>query len=1119
MEKKIVSSLLKHNYLENYPFLSLEINTRLYMRYRNIFKPTVIASIVTLAAISFTSVTTSVTAQTSSVFDDERPNFVLILLDDMGYSDLGVFGNRWEDEETGENVTPTPFLDSLANEGVLLTNFHSGSICSPSRGMINTGVDNHRMGMATMIETLTDNQRGEPGYEGYLNDRVLPVARILQDSGYHTYMVGKWHLGGAEGASAGKLPGTKGFEKNYALLDGAGDFYSNRGISNKAQCVKYVENDDAVEELPNAPHYTCSEEEIGGRDVREIIEFPDNPIPASPEEGGFYATKFFTDKVMEFIDSDKDDGQPFFAFISYTAPHYPLQVPAEYRDKYIDRFMKGWDEIRTERFEKVKELLEKPNLVFPEHWPEPEPDGVQPWDSLTDKEKRQEATEAAIYVGMLDYLDEQVQRLVNHLKEIGEYEDTMIIFLSDNGGDAHDKDQVKRFQDWFVEINVDNDVDTGDLGGPLSWPTLGAGWAQIGMTPFWGQKTTQAEGGTRAAFFVHYPKINPGNDFEFGTEPLVPNLKENQYQAGNHTHAFVSVLDITPTILDYADIEHPGMSYNDRFIFPLDGKSMRPIWEGWQSNGIYRDNEAVAFEVKGLPDQALYLGDWKILKLQEPWGDKTWKLYNLADDPTELNDLSADPEQSERLAQMIAMYDEFEKDVRVMAAKAEDQNPEIAASRQKFTRPDTRIKLHADNVDSIPELAGIYEGVTFQRDEYVTSFKAGTEITAHVVWGQSDQGEEIFYAFKTEEEVLNNLHKITSKTLNKKSIKSLSQLPMVFDGIFFRPDEYMTYFDLGLAIDLFLAVEQRYGYPVVHAFLSKNKLVDFYEAAQDKRCASMSQSAYIVAEKTASPLKVEVYLSPTEISSYVNSMLIYGETDAILVGSQNSLGEGRNVAEWIKEVAPGRELKTIWVSHAHPNRYFGVDAILESFPNAQVYATPGVVQEIREYGPGNLPQAQNKYGVDDAPERIFVPDVYRKDYLTVEGECIEIMKFSEIDGMKNYTALYMPGNQTIFVADIATRGGHALMAIGEPPYQSWLDAIDMIKTMKPEQVITGNAAPAFENDRGIEVLDETRTYIETFTSIVNETATMEEAKTTLEAKYSDYILPDILDFWSLSSLF
>jgi arylsulfatase A-like enzyme/glyoxylase-like metal-dependent hydrolase (beta-lactamase superfamily II) len=1055
------------------------------MRYRNIFKPTVIASIVTLAAIGFTSVATSVKAQI-----DERPNIVMIVADDMGYSDMGAYGG----------VIETPNLDSLTTEGIQFTNFHAGSICSPSRSMFTTGVDNHRAGMGAMIEQMSANQQGHPGYEGYLNDRVVTVATVLKDAGYHTYMVGKWHLGGAEGPEAGRLPGERGFERNFALLNGAGDYYSNRGTTNLEQCVHYVFDDQPMDDLngidetldialdgapdldlEEVPYYICEEEASGTRVLATITDMPDDV-----NSGNFYSTEFLNYQMIDFIEEDRSDGKPFFAFISYSTPHWPLQVPREYIDKYLEAgtFDQGWDVMREERFNQMQELgIISADLKFEDipKWPEEENGGARVWDEVAPEEQQTEIVKMAAYAGTIDYMDEQIGQFIQYLKDVGEYDNTIIVFFADNGGDAHDRDNLPRYQPWFDDIKVNNQDD--NIGNPDSFVTLDAGWTQVNMTPFWGGKASQAEGGVRAAFIVHFPKkIAPAR-----------------------SNAFFSVLDLAPTFLDYANTEHPGMNYDGQFIFPMDGKSLRPILEGWQSD-IYRDNEHTCFEVTGKVDKSCYLGDWKILKAPPPWGEKNaeeaddeWRLYNLAVDPGETNNLAKT--ETDKLDELVAIYEEFEKDVGFV--KFSNEREDTAPPPQSFKRPDSRITLHGDNIGNIPELPGIHEGITYQREEYVTSFEAGGEITGHVVWGVDDNDNETLYVFKTEEEVLTNLDKVSAKTLDRRQMRTLSQLPMVFEGILFSPDEYMTYFNQGLEIDMYLAVEQRYGYPVLQAFLTKDQLSDFYLDAQDKRCGSTLGASVI--EKTDAPLEVDVYLS-SRAGTYVTSVLIQGENDAILIGGQYLLSEAQNVVDWVEE--SGKTLKAIWITHGQPNRYLGLPALAEAFPDVPIYARADVIEYIRKTVEPILEDAKERFGDDMADAPVF-PEPYAQKYLTVEGQCIEIMDFENIDGVATHTALYISSTKTLFASDIATKQEHVFLTANHAPYTEWREAIAMLKAMQPQRVITGHTKPEYKDDSGISVFDETLEYMDTFTRILGSANSLDEVDVAIKAAYPDYELGGI----------
>lgn len=541
----------------------------------------------TLGVFGFSSLRESTEAQINRNSRDKRPNIIMVVSDDMGYADLGVFGSE----------ISTPNLDALAKEGMMFTNFHTGATCSPSRAMMLTGVDNHKAGLGTMFGRITDNQRGKEGYEGILTDRVVTVATLLKDAGYHTYLTGKWHLGEEEG----EKPHDRGFEQVFGILEGGGDHFGVLDkvcAANRSACggkITYINNND-------------------------VIEAPEN----------FYSSSSYTDIMIEFIEQNRRSGKPFFGFLAHTAPHAPLQVPREYSEKYMATYGAGWDEIRAQRFERQKELGIIPNyLELPARW-----SMVKSWNSLSAEEQRTEAKKMAVYAGMVDYLDNQVGTLIEYLKDIGEYDNTIIIYFSDNGASFH---LPRRLGE---NSGYDNSYE--NIGNPNSLTATSFGWAQVMTTPFRAAKGSMAEGGIRGHFIVSYPG------------EIVP---------GSRTSAFASTIDLTPTMLDYARFPHPGTNYKGRPIHPVDGKSMRPLWEGY-ADEIYGDDEHIAFELYGNTNKALFMGDWKILKLgDEPWGNgpsEPWRLYNIAIDPTETKDLSRMYPQ--KMQEMIELYDQQEID-------------------------------------------------------------------------------------------------------------------------------------------------------------------------------------------------------------------------------------------------------------------------------------------------------------------------------------------------------------------------------------------------------------------------------------------------------------------------
>ena len=555
--------------------------------YRKISRFLMVVGIGTLGVLGFSSLKETTEAQTNGNSPDDRPNVIMIVSDDMGYADMGAFGSE----------IPTPNLDSLAKQGMMLTNFHTGPTCSPSRSMILTGVDNHRAGLGTMRSSLTDNQKGKPGYEGMLNKNVVTVATVLKDAGYHTYMTGKWHLG----ENKGYWPSDRGFEEVFGILQGEGDHFGTM----EAVCGELI----AARKCGWEINYVSND---------EIVEVPED----------FDSGVTYTEKMIEFIEKNRNSGKPFFGFLAHTLPHVPLQAPKEYVDKYIETYSVGWDEIRKQRFERQKELGLIPDyLELPPRW-----SMVEAWETLSPDEQKMQAKKMAVYAGMVEYMDVQIGKLVDYLKEIGEYENTIIIYFNDNGPSY-------RLPAPLTE-GYDNSYE--NLGNPNSLIATEYEWAQVMNTPHYATKGTVAQGGIHG----HFAVVHPGE--------IVP---------GSQSDAFTSVLDVVPTILDYAEAPHPAPNYEDRSIHPMDGRSMRSLWEG-TADYVYADNEPVAFELYGNTNKALYMGDWKILKLGDaPWGSgpsEPWKLFNLRIDPTETKDLSQ--LYPEKLEEMVKLYEKQEED-------------------------------------------------------------------------------------------------------------------------------------------------------------------------------------------------------------------------------------------------------------------------------------------------------------------------------------------------------------------------------------------------------------------------------------------------------------------------
>ena len=515
----------------------------------------------------------------------KQPNILLIVADDMGYSDIGSFG--------GEIATPT--LDNLANEALRLSNFHVLPTCSPSRSVLMSGVDNHLAGMGTMGEVRTTEMEDHPGYAGYLNFEVAALPEVLQAGGYHTYMAGKWHLGDAKETT----PHARGFEETFALLPGGGSHWNDRRPLSPPQTMIYSRNGETVESLPD----------------------------------DFYSTQYYTDILLEFMEGNRGDGKPFFAYLSYTAPHDPLHAPKEYIDKYRGTYDAGWDNLRQKRLQALKDL----GIVPAAAEPFPRMASVDAWSEIPQDERANAARDMEVYAAMVDYMDEQILRVFDHLKETGEYDNTMILFFSDNGANGALPMAYPGQTEEFLN-SFDNSLDNRGLVN--SFIEMGPGWAQASMSPSRMFKAFTSEGGIRS--------------------PLIVKLPGSMNNAGSMSHEFIHVRDIVPTILDVADVSHTE-EFDGRAVRPLQGQSLLEYFSG-ETETPYAGAAQVGYELFGL--KAYFDGNWKILRMPPPFASGEWELYNLAEDPAEMNDLSN--EYPEKVDDMIKKWEQYKENNAVL---------------------------------------------------------------------------------------------------------------------------------------------------------------------------------------------------------------------------------------------------------------------------------------------------------------------------------------------------------------------------------------------------------------------------------------------------------------------
>jgi arylsulfatase len=502
-----------------------------------------------------------------------QPNILILVADDLGFSDIAPFGGNIQ----------TPVLQKLSQEGMLFSNFYVLPTCSPTRSALLTGNDNHVAGVGVMSEVRYPAIENLPGYTGHLNDQVVTIPEILRANGYHTYMAGKWHLGDEND----QIPSARGFEESFALLQGGGSHYADQNPLSPPQIMDYRVNGEKIEELP--------------------IDF--------------YSTKNYTDTLIHYINKHKADGLPFFMYASYTAPHDPLHAPKEYIDKYRGKFDMGWDSLRVLRLNNLKALG-----IIPQEVNSFAPSGIPSWSSLEPEQQAGLARDMEVYAAMVEYLDMSIGRLVDYLKKEGLYDNTLIVFMSDNGANGVMATTYPGNGDGVYLGGFDNSLENRGL--PNSFVEMGPGWAQASSSPFRLFKSFASEGGIRAPLLVKTPKNNPN--------------------PGQWNKSFFHVTDLMPTILELANASYPN-EHNGKSVRQPIGKSMLPVLTG-SAQEIHSSEEGMGWEL--FERKAYIQGKWKILRLPAPFGPGEWQLYNREADPGETTDLSSEyPEIKEALIQ------------------------------------------------------------------------------------------------------------------------------------------------------------------------------------------------------------------------------------------------------------------------------------------------------------------------------------------------------------------------------------------------------------------------------------------------------------------------------------
>lgn len=499
----------------------------------------------------------------------DRPNVIVILADDMGFSDIGAYG--------GEIATPT--LDKLAAGGMKFSRFYNNARCCPTRASLMTGLHPHQTGIGWMTnppqEKKMDHGPDFPSYRGFLNQNSVTMAEVLRESGYATFLAGKWHLGMHDRS---RWPLQRGFDKFYGALTGASNFFTPRdprGIT--------LQN-EAIEE------------------------------PASTTDRRYYTTDAFTDYAMKFIGEEKAEAdRPFFLYLAYTAPHWPLHAHQEEVQKYVGKYMGGWDKLRETRLRRQQELG-----LIDEDWALSDR-SFKAWDEMSPQKQKDMDLRMANYAAMIDRMDQNIGRLVDYLKETDQYDNTLILFMSDNGA-CQEGGKLGGKTDPFDLATWEATYGSG--------PGYGEVWANASNTPFRKFKHFTHEGGISSPLIAHWPAGIEAREGWYG-EPA-------------------TLIDLAPTVYELAQASYPAR-YAGNKIHALSGISLTPAFAGQKierADPLYFEHEDNA---------AIMDGKWKLVgsKVSVPGevNAAKWELYNLEADRTETNDLAAShPAEVARLA-------------------------------------------------------------------------------------------------------------------------------------------------------------------------------------------------------------------------------------------------------------------------------------------------------------------------------------------------------------------------------------------------------------------------------------------------------------------------------------
>jgi arylsulfatase A-like enzyme len=529
----------------------------------------------------------------------QKPNILLLVGDDTAFGDIGAFGSE----------VRTPNMNKLAEAGVRFTNFHASPVCSVTRSMLLTGNNSIEVGLGSFDYSIYPPTKGKKGYESFLTDDAVTITELFKDDGYDVYKSGKWHLGGEKPGSRGPLE--VGFTKEFGIYSGGSNHWNN---------------------LAMTPDF----HDPNGLNVKREEEWTLNGQPYD-RPAGIYSGELYTGQMLDFIKGGAKQNKPWFAYMAFTTAHFPVQAPADLIMKYYPQYLElGYGGLKKQRYESLKNH----GLISHTATEAPYNSLTRKWEDLPQKEKEKQAKIMATYAAMIEDQDNRIGQILDYLKESGQLDNTLIVYVTDNGPEGFEPTNPKTgnpaMAQW-VEKNFDSSFEA--IGTANSENVIGTSWANAATGGLQWWKWFIGEGGIRVPMMVV-----PAGAFS-----------EKYARAGEKSNAVASVKDIPMTILDYANIKHPMTKYKGRTIVPPSGVSMKPFLDG-KSDVVRTEKDWWAFELFG--NGYVMQGDLKAMKVRTGmFGDGKWHLYNVVSDPSETHPLEA--KNPEKLKEMIALYDSY----------------------------------------------------------------------------------------------------------------------------------------------------------------------------------------------------------------------------------------------------------------------------------------------------------------------------------------------------------------------------------------------------------------------------------------------------------------------------